>query len=80
MGTRPRTVSTPPTGDEWVPGLGQPPPPQEMNGYWPRTVSSPRRCMGTWPRKVSTPPTGYEWVTGLGQYLPLLQEMNGYLA
>ena len=47
-----------------VPGLGQYLPLlQEMNGAWPRTVS--------------TPPTGDEWVHGLGQYLPLLQEMNG---
>ena len=48
MGTWSRRVSTPPTGDEWVPGLGQYLPPgdewvpglgeylpllQEMNGY-----------------------------------------------
>ena len=67
MGTWPRTVSTPPPGDKWVPGLGQ---------YLPLL----QVMNGTRPRTVSTPPTGDEWVPGLGQYLPLLQEMNGYLA
>ena len=72
MGTWPTTVSTPPPGDEWVPGLGLylPPPPHEMNGYLPKesiyTSIGDEWVLGL--RQYL--PTGDEWVPGLGQYLP----------
>ena len=65
MGTWPRTVSTPPTGEEWVPGLGQYLTPGDE---W---VPGLRRYLPLL--------QGMNVYLAYDSISPLLQEMNGYL-